>query len=168
MFDNVLAGMVRVREDGDKGDEFPWASAQISIVASYNVGLFLRGQRLPGPGETVIADSFYDGGGGKGSNQAIAASVMGAVTHLLVRLGKDRYGDDALAMYDHYGISTRLVHRNPTIHSGVSVILIDSHGRNMISVAPGANFEAGGGHRLRCGSFGRVLLGGISAENRIK
>lgn len=140
----------------------------ISIVASYNVGLFLRGQRLPGPGETVIADSFYDGGGGKGSNQAIAASVMGAVTHLLVRLGKDRYGDDALAMYDHYGISTRLVHRDPTIHSGVSVILIDSHGRNMISVAPGANFKLS---EADIDSAAEVLaescLVGFQLENRV-
>jgi len=78
----------------------------ITIVASYNVGLFLKGQRLPGPGETVIADSFYEGGGGKGSNQALAASVLGAPTRLVVRIGTDQYGDDALAMYNRYGIST--------------------------------------------------------------
>jgi ribokinase len=140
----------------------------ITVVASYNVGLFLKGQRLPGPGETVIADSFYEGGGGKGSNQAIAASVMGATTRLVVRIGKDRYGDDALAMYDHYGISTDFIHRDPTVHSGISVILIDHEGRNMISVAPGSNFNLSEKDiDSAAGAFAESCLVGFQLENRV-
>jgi ribokinase len=105
------------------------------------VGLFLKGQRLPGLGETVIADKFYEGGGGKGSNQALAASVLGARTCLVVRIGTDKYGDDALAMYDRHGISPEYIRRDSTIHSGISVILVDEDGHNMISVAPGANIK---------------------------
>ena len=140
----------------------------ISIVASYNVGFFLKGQRLPEPGETVIADSFYEGGGGKGSNQALAASVLGATTRLVVRIGKDRYGDDALAMYDHYGISTNFIYRDPTVHSGISVILIDQNGHNMISVAPGANFNLSEEDiDSAAGAFADSCLVGFQLENRV-
>ena len=69
----------------------------ITIIGSYNVGLFLKGDRLPAFGETIIADEFIEGGGGKGSNQAVAAAILGAETHLIAKLGKDKYGDDALA-----------------------------------------------------------------------
>ena len=48
----------------------------VTIIGSYNVGLFLKGEVLPKPGETVIGNQFYEGGGGKGSNQAIAAARM--------------------------------------------------------------------------------------------
>lgn len=140
----------------------------ITIVASYNVGLFLKGQRLPGPGETVIADSFYEGGGGKGSNQALAASVLGAPTRLVVRIGKDRYGDDALAMYKRYGISTDLIRRDPTLHSGISVILIDQVGRNMRSVALGSNFNLSEEDSdSAAGAFAESCLVGFQLENRV-
>ena len=49
----------------------------IVVVGSYNVGLFLKGQRLPQQGETVVAE-FYEGAGGKGSNQAVAAPSWAA------------------------------------------------------------------------------------------
>ena len=45
----------------------------ITIVGGYNVELFLKGGRLPEVGETVIADEFLESGGGRGSNQAVAA-----------------------------------------------------------------------------------------------
>lgn len=114
---------------------------RITVVASYNVGLFLKGERLPGPGETVIADQFYEGGGGKGSNQALAAAVLGAPTRIVVRLGMDKYGDDAWAMYERHEISTDFIIRDPSIHSGISVIIIDRCGHNLISAAPGANYK---------------------------
>ena len=57
----------------------------VTIVGSYNVGLFLKGQRLPARGETVIADEFKESGGGKGSNQAVAAARFGAHTIFIGR-----------------------------------------------------------------------------------
>jgi ribokinase len=113
----------------------------ITIVGSYNVGLFLKGERLPATGETVIADEFVESGGGKGSNQAVAASVLGAPVRFIGRLGSDRYGQDALEMYQKLGIETDWITVDDSIHSGISVILIDSEGRNLISVVPGANLH---------------------------
>ncbi|MBE3064772.1 MAG: ribokinase [Spirochaetes bacterium] len=113
----------------------------ITIVGSYNVGLFLRGQRLPVLGETVLADEFIEGGGGKGSNQAVAAAKFGAAIRFICRLGADKYGLDALSMYARFGIRADMIKIDTTIHSGISVILIGKDGNNLISVAPGANLN---------------------------
>lgn len=113
----------------------------VTVIGSYNVGLFLNGKILPQAGETIIADRFYESGGGKGSNQAVSASKMGAKTRFIGRVGGDSYGKDALAMYDRLGISLDLIAVDNTIHTGISVIMVDEQGRNLISVVPGANYN---------------------------
>ena len=113
----------------------------VSIVGSYNVGLFLKSRRLPHPGETVIGDQFHEGGGGKGSNQAVAAHRLGAEVRFVGRIGADKYGTDALRMYRQEGMAADGIFVDPTTHTGISVILIGSDGTNMISVIPGANFN---------------------------
>ena len=112
---------------------------KIVIFGSYNVGLFLSGDRIPGVGETVIGERFTEGGGGKGSNQALAAAVLGADVAFVGRVGDDRYGRDALALYGRLGVSAEHVIVDGTIHSGISVIFIDREGSNSIMVVPGAN-----------------------------
>lgn len=112
----------------------------VTVIGSFNIGLFARGARLPSPGETVIGDRFWQGAGGKGSNQAIAASRLGASTHLVARIGSDAYGRFALDTYRRYHIATSLIGVEPDMHSGISIILVDENGRNLISVVPGANF----------------------------
>jgi ribokinase len=113
----------------------------VTIVGSYNVGLFLKGGRLPVLGETIIADKFKESGGGKGSNQAVAAATLGASTRFIGRIGDDKYGADALEMYKKLHISKEHVKIDKTIHTGISVILIDEAGHNLISVVPGANLR---------------------------
>lgn len=113
--------------------------SKIVVVGSYNVGLFLMGQKIPNVGETLIGDRFYEGGGGKGSNQAVAAALLGADVTFSGRIGSDQYGADALAMYRKFSISTDYIAVDDTIHSGISVIFVDGEGNNSIMVVPGAN-----------------------------
>jgi ribokinase len=115
--------------------------SKVVIIGSYNVGLSMKGERFPELGETFTADQFFEGPGGKGSNQVIAASVFGADTSLVGCIGSDKYGKDALEVYKKYGISTEYVKIEPEIHTGVAFILIDKDGRNMIEIAPGANLR---------------------------
>jgi len=113
----------------------------VTVVGSYNVGLFLKGERLPSTGETVIGHEFHEGGGGKGSNQAVAASRFGSKTRFVGCVGLDTYGQNAMRMYQQLGIGIDTIRVDPTIHTGISVILIDRYGHNLISVVPGANFR---------------------------
>lgn len=139
----------------------------IVIIGSYNVGLFLKGRRFPGRGETVIADSFFESGGGKGSNQAVAAATLGAPVRFIGRIGDDKYGKDALALYAARGIRCDLLRVDPATHTGISVILIDEEGRNMISVAPGANLNLTPADIDRCEAELRAASwAGFQLENR--
>jgi ribokinase len=114
---------------------------KVTVVGSYNVGLFLKGDGFPSPGETVIGTTFHQGGGGKGSNQALAAAKLGADVTFVGRIGPDDFGRFALRLYEASGVSTAHIARDESVHSGVSVILIDATGRNLIMVVPGANFR---------------------------
>ncbi len=113
----------------------------VAVIGSYNVGLFLKGNRLPVLGETVIGEMFYEGGGGKGSNQAVASSCFGVKTDFIGRIGNDKYGETALEMYDKFSINKDNIYIDNRVHSGISVILIDKDANNLISVIPGANFN---------------------------
>jgi ribokinase len=111
----------------------------VTIVGSYCVGLFFKGDELPAKGETVIGNEFYEGGGGKGSNQAVAVAMFEGQAQFIGCVGFDKYGQDALGMYKRLGVDFSAVRVDPTIHTGVGTILIDKHGHNSISVVLGAN-----------------------------
>jgi ribokinase len=112
---------------------------RITIIGSYNVGFFFKGKRMPILGETIIGDEFIESGGGKGSNQAIATAAFGADTNFIGMLGADKYAIDALNMYKKWGISIDRVKIVPGLQTGMSVMIIDDKGNNIISVIPGAN-----------------------------
>lgn len=138
----------------------------IVVVGSYNASLFFKGARIPAIAETLIGDTFYDGPGGKGSNQAVAASLFGCATRFCCKLGADSYAQDALSMYGRCGIATDLVFQDDSAHTGMAVILIDGAGNNSIMVVPGANYRLGEGDIDRCeAAFRAAKLVGFQLEN---
>lgn len=88
-----------------------------------------------------MADEFKESYGGKGSNQAIAAASFGGNVSFLGSIGQDKYGEDALALYDKLKISKENIRIDTKESTGVSVILIDKGGNNLISVVLGANLN---------------------------
>ncbi|HEY5315408.1 MAG TPA: ribokinase [Pirellulales bacterium] len=108
-------------------------------MGSVNVDMIVRGSRLPAPGETMTGGCYSMAAGGKGANQAVAAARLGAEVTLLARVGRDRFGDDALAGYCQQGINTDRIIRDDTLPTGVALILVNERGENSISVASGAN-----------------------------
>jgi ribokinase len=138
----------------------------ITIVGSYNVDLSMKGQRLPALGESVTAEQFIEGAGGKGSNQAVTAALFGADVRFVARVGSDNYGQNGLDMYKKVGISTEFVTVDKTVHSGISIILIDKDGKNMISMALGANLKLSREDIDHAGhAIGRSVLAGFQFEN---
>jgi ribokinase len=105
------------------------------VVGSANVDLVARCERLPRPGETVTDAVFERVPGGKGANQALAASRLGADVRFVGRVGRD---DLALRTLEREGLDISGVVRDDG-ESGVALIFVDAGGENMIVVAPGAN-----------------------------
>lgn len=113
---------------------------KICMVGSAMVDLVARVPRLPVAGETLVGSSFARGFGGKGSNQAVMAARLGAEVTVVVKLGKDSFGEDTLRNYQEQGINTDFVTFTGAKSSGVAPITVDeASGQNIVIVVPGAN-----------------------------
>jgi ribokinase len=112
---------------------------KIVVVGSSNTDMVVRLRRLPRPGETLLGGRFSMVAGGKGANQAVAASRAGGQVSFIARVGRDDFGDRALAGLLKEGIDVRAVVRDTAESSGVALILVSADGENSIAVSPGAN-----------------------------
>ena len=113
----------------------------VLIVGSSNMDLNIYSERFPNPGETVTGGIFKQFLGGKGANQAVASARAGSKTRFIGKIGTDAFGDQMISQLKSEGINIEHVLRDSNESSGVAFILIDNNGENMISVAPGANFN---------------------------
>lgn len=113
----------------------------IFVVADFNIDLVLYLDRLPDPGETLNAHRFFEGPGGKGSNQAIAAARLGADVRMLAAIGDDYYGEVAARTWQENGINTDFLLRDADYQTAMALINVDRAGNNTITVHQGANLE---------------------------
>jgi ribokinase len=112
---------------------------QACVVGSLNTDLVVKAPRLPQVGETVSGGTFATFPGGKGANQAVAASRLGARVTMVGRVGEDAFGRQLVDGLRRDGIDVGHVRRDTLTPTGVAFIGVDDQGRNMILVAPGAN-----------------------------
>jgi ribokinase len=114
----------------------------VIVVGSINLDMVVLSPLIPGPGESVCAGDLQMVPGGKGANQAVAASRLGNQTFLLGRVGVDYFGDMLIGNLESCGVETSLVRRTDSAKTGVALIVIEGEtGDNTIVVAPGANSE---------------------------
>jgi ribokinase len=114
-------------------------SGRVIVVGSVNVDLVVRSSRLPASGETVTGGTFEQHPGGKGGNQAVAASRLGGAVRFLGAVGADSFGLEAQAALVEAGVDTSGLITDPRAATGIALILVDAGGENVISVASGAN-----------------------------
>ncbi len=107
-------------------------------MASCNMDLVMRAERLPRPGETLQGD-FAMFLGGKGFNQAIAARRLGAEVSVIGCVGADEFGAAFSAALDREGIDRTGVIVDTETGTGVASIVVDASGENAILQSPRAN-----------------------------
>lgn len=115
---------------------------RVAVVGGYGTAVIFGVGRSPGQGETVLATSLHFDHGGKGSNQAVAASRMGARVALLSAVGNDSFGENGRRLWDVEGIDASCVITagQPTM---VGAILVEQSGDNRIVVGMGALGQLG-------------------------
>lgn len=113
--------------------------SDVVVIGSLNMDLVVQTARLPGVGETISGRSFAMIPGGKGANQAVAASKMGAVTSLIGCVGDDPFGKTLAASLEKSGVDTRCLETFPGVSTGTATIIVEESGENRIIVVPGAN-----------------------------
>ena len=97
---------------------------------------FYKTPRIPIPGESIRAESFKKGLGGKGANQSIAAKKAGSDVFHIGAVGSD--GSQQLELMKKYGIDINNVNLS-NVNTGHANITIDPSGENAITFYAGAN-----------------------------
>ncbi len=114
------------------------AKSGVTILGIYVADLAFRAARQPVMGETLLGTSFAMGPGGKGSNQTVAAARAGAAVTFISKLGKDDFGDRALAMYAKEGVTVRAEQVADNSTGAAYIFVQDGTGANAIIVVAGA------------------------------
>ncbi len=115
----------------------------ICVVGGINMDLVVQVPHIPRPGETVHGGAVARFPGGKGANQAVAASRLGASVALVGQVGMDVFGAELRDTLAEAGVETSSVRRVSDSATGVALISVASDGQNAIVVAPGANMAWG-------------------------
>jgi ribokinase len=114
---------------------------RIFVFGSINRDLIAAVDTLPRSGETQVSKEFRRRGGGKGANQAFAASRIagnGVVVHLVACVGRDEEGSALIAELGESGVDTTYV-TTVDAPTGLAMIEVAADGENTIVVVPGAN-----------------------------
>ncbi|MFN3699050.1 MAG: ribokinase [Dictyoglomus sp.] len=115
---------------------------RVVVIGSFNIDMVSKAPYLPKPGETVLGGPFIMVPGGKGSNQAISASRLGAEVYFIGCVGSDLFGEIARENLRKEKINIDYLQITNETHTGVAIIMVDDKtGENMIVVAPGANMK---------------------------
>ena len=111
---------------------------KIVVLGSLNIDMVLTAERLPVIGETIHGDHIHYMMGGKGSNQAVAASRMGISTSLIGCVGNDTFGEKILKHLSEEKLDISSVKSEENIFTGIATVF-KTNSDNAIVVIPGAN-----------------------------
>lgn len=112
---------------------------RVFVVGSLNIDLVTRVERHPKPGETVLGSGLERLAGGKGANQAVAASAAGASVVMVGAVGSDDAGSAYVARLSALGVDVVAIRIQPDCPTGHALVTVDDLGENSIVVVPGAN-----------------------------
>ena len=117
---------------------------KILVVGSLVMDLIVTTERFCNAGETVIGCGFSTAPGGKGANQAVQASRLGADVTMVGKVGNDDFGRNLINSAKASGVNTDYIFITDSAPSAVGNVQIqktENGTENRIIVVPGANFE---------------------------
>lgn len=112
---------------------------KIVVIGSLNIDLVVNVEDFPKPGETITSLDYKEIPGGKGANQAVAASKLNANVAMIGKVGTDGHGDILLDNLKKHGVDTSYIKREDT--TGKAIINVNTEGENNIVFVPGANYK---------------------------
>ena len=112
---------------------------RIAVIGSNMIDLITYIDRMPNEGETLEAPNFKMGFGGKGANQAVAASKFESDVMMVSKVGDDLFGENTIKNLKDNGINTDFVTIQKNQASGVAPIFVDKNSKNSILIIKGAN-----------------------------
>ncbi|HEY0828344.1 MAG TPA: ribokinase [Bacilli bacterium] len=116
----------------------PPTSSRIVVVGSLNMDLVVSTDRMPRVGETILGNDIHYLAGGKGANQAVGCSKLGANVVMLGAVGEDTFGKQLIETLEEYQVDTAHILKLAQHPTGTATIL-HMPNDNCIVVVPGAN-----------------------------
>lgn len=117
--------------------------SRILVLGSLSTDFVAITDRRPNVGETVQGNDFFTTFGGKGANQAVAASRLESEVTMLGRVGDDSFGREIVENLRRNGVFIDSVESVTGISSGAALITI-ADSDNSIVYVPGANGKVDG------------------------
>ena len=117
------------------------AKPRILVVGSANMDMVFSMPRIPGAGESIVAENYAYVPGGKGANAVTAVARLGAEALFCARIGNDDIGAKLIEAYKREKIDTRFIRTDKTTSTGLAAILLEDDGSNRIIVYPNANLN---------------------------
>jgi ribokinase len=113
---------------------------KIVVIGSINVDLVFISDIRPKVGETVLGNDFRTVAGGKGANQAVAATKLGADVTMIGCVGDDANGEFSLSNFKSLKVNISCINKIKDAPTGVANITIVDND-NSIIVISGANYK---------------------------
>lgn len=114
-------------------------SGGVVVVGSLHLDVVVTAPRLPAADETLMGETVALVCGGKGGNQAVAASRHGAPTAMVGRVGGDVFAAALVDNLREAGVDTSLIQRDAAAMSGLSVAIVGADGEYGAVVVSAAN-----------------------------
>ena len=112
---------------------------KIIVIGSSSIDLVLNTANLPQPNETVMAEKSESFFGGKGANQAVATSRLGASVYFIGAVGMDPFGQQILRNLVDEGVNVGYVIETQEAATGTAYV-VAAKGVNSIVVVPASNY----------------------------
>ncbi len=112
---------------------------RIIVAGSINMDVVSRMERMPKAGETIFGDELHFIPGGKGANQAVAASRLNGRVSFLGRVGEDDFGRLLYNFLKRENIDVSAIRHTKDVPTGTAIIWVNRNAQNSIVVIPGSN-----------------------------
>ncbi|MHC5373582.1 ribokinase [Enterococcus sp. LJL120] len=110
----------------------------ILVIGSSSTDFIVTTKQLPASGETVFGEAFATRFGGKGANQAVAASRLGVAVTMIGSVGADSFGEKITENLQANQVDVQHFKQTAQQSSGSAHITL-YEGDNRIIVVPAAN-----------------------------
>ncbi len=104
---------------------------RVHVIGNCTLDISFRLPRFPRSGETMLVDEQSQDVGGKGANQAVAATRSGVAVDLCAAVGQDDHGRSIKSRLRAEGVGVRLV-RELAVPTDESIIFVTPGGENSI------------------------------------
>lgn len=116
---------------------------KLTVLGSINADHVISVPYFSKPGETLTGDNYQLVYGGKGANQTVAATRLGAKVAFISCIGSDSIGKTMKNAFAQEGIDTTHINTVSQEMTGMAFIQVAKSSENSIVLASGANAHLG-------------------------